>query len=93
LITEVIVVLALFVLNGFFAVAKLAIVSSRRAHSLCRAYEIGPFSLSKFYGPVTTFAGPIFLPTQVGCEEAHLVRGETLPGGRSRKTKNKEKLL
>jgi magnesium and cobalt exporter, CNNM family len=32
LITEVIVVLALFVLNGFFAMAELAIVSSRRAH-------------------------------------------------------------
>jgi len=32
LITEIIVVLALFVLNGFFAMAELAIVSSRRAH-------------------------------------------------------------
>jgi magnesium and cobalt exporter, CNNM family len=32
LITELIVVLALFVLNGFFAMAELAIVSSRRAH-------------------------------------------------------------
>jgi putative hemolysin len=30
--TEVIIVLALFVLNGFFAMAELAIVSSRRAH-------------------------------------------------------------
>ena len=32
LILEIIVVLALFVLNGFFAMAELAIVSSRRAH-------------------------------------------------------------
>src|SRR5262245_46422615 len=32
LIIEIIVVLALFVLNGFFAMAELAIVSSRRAH-------------------------------------------------------------
>jgi putative hemolysin len=32
LIVEIIVVLALFVLNGFFAMAELAIVSSRRAH-------------------------------------------------------------
>src|SRR5262249_56533102 len=31
LIIEIIVVLALFVLNGFFAMAELAIVSSRRA--------------------------------------------------------------
>jgi putative hemolysin len=32
LILEIIVVLALFVLNGFFAMAEFAIVSSRRAH-------------------------------------------------------------
>ena len=32
LILEIIVVLALFVLNGYFAMAELAIVSSRRAH-------------------------------------------------------------
>ena len=32
LILEIIVVLLLFVLNGFFAMAELAIVSSRRAH-------------------------------------------------------------
>lgn len=32
LILEIVVVLALFVLNGFFAMAELAIVSSRRAH-------------------------------------------------------------
>jgi CBS domain containing-hemolysin-like protein len=32
LIIEIIIVLALFVLNGFFAMAELAIVSSRRAH-------------------------------------------------------------
>jgi putative hemolysin len=32
LIAEIIIVLALFVLNGFFAMAELAIVSSRRAH-------------------------------------------------------------
>jgi putative hemolysin len=32
LIAEIILVLALFVLNGFFAMAELAIVSSRRAH-------------------------------------------------------------
>jgi putative hemolysin len=32
LVLEIIVVLALFVLNGFFAMAELAIVSSRRAH-------------------------------------------------------------
>ena len=32
LIIEIIVVLALFLLNGFFAMAELAIVSSRRAH-------------------------------------------------------------
>jgi putative hemolysin len=32
LILEIIAVLALFVLNGFFAMAELAIVSSRRAH-------------------------------------------------------------
>ena len=32
LITEIIIVLALFVLNGFFAMAELAIISSRRAH-------------------------------------------------------------
>ena len=32
LILEIIVVLALFVLNGFFAMAELAIVTSRRAH-------------------------------------------------------------
>jgi magnesium and cobalt exporter, CNNM family len=32
LIAEIIVVLALFLLNGFFAMAELAIVSSRRAH-------------------------------------------------------------
>src|SRR5262249_9053119 len=32
LVIEIIAVLALFVLNGFFAMAELAIVSSRRAH-------------------------------------------------------------
>ena len=32
LILEIIIVLALFVLNGFFAMAELAIVSSRRGH-------------------------------------------------------------
>jgi putative hemolysin len=32
LIAEIIIVLALFLLNGFFAMAELAIVSSRRAH-------------------------------------------------------------
>jgi putative hemolysin len=32
LIAEILIVLALFVLNGFFAMAELAIVSSRRAH-------------------------------------------------------------
>jgi putative hemolysin len=32
LILEIVVVLALFVLNGFFAMAELAIISSRRAH-------------------------------------------------------------
>ncbi|MGA8823008.1 MAG: CNNM domain-containing protein, partial [Pseudolabrys sp.] len=32
LILEIIVVLALFVLNGYFAMAEFAIVSSRRAH-------------------------------------------------------------
>ena len=31
-ILEIILVLALFVLNGFFAMAELAIVTSRRAH-------------------------------------------------------------
>jgi len=32
LILEIVVVLALFVLNGFFAMAELAILTSRRAH-------------------------------------------------------------
>jgi putative hemolysin len=42
LIIEIIVVLALFVLNGFFAMAELAIVSSRRAHLERLAKDGGP---------------------------------------------------
>ena len=40
LILEIVVVLALFVLNDFFAMAELAIVSSRRAH-LDRLAKVG----------------------------------------------------
>jgi len=42
LILEIIVVLALFVLNGFFAMAEFAIVSSRRAHLERLAKEVRP---------------------------------------------------
>jgi putative hemolysin len=42
LITEIMIVLALFVLNGFFAMAELAIVSSRRAHLARLAKEGRP---------------------------------------------------
>src|ERR1035437_349559 len=42
LILEIIVVLALFMLNGFFAMAEFAIVSSRRSHLEQLAKEARP---------------------------------------------------